>query len=135
MTRVSTSEEGRPVGLGASSFNRVAWTGARVGYEPCFVRMGQGYGEPSPWSTMQPDAGRARAHLAGVAASSPCSSPPKEEMGKAEVGISRAAATGNRSQTSLNAETQRIVGKRREKEPSATLRVSALNLRSPAESS
>src|ERR1022692_1067262 len=58
MTRVSTSEEGRPVGLGASSFNRAACAGACAGYEPCFVRMGQGYGESSPWSTMQPEAGR-----------------------------------------------------------------------------
>src|ERR1022692_2822218 len=128
MTRVSTSEEGRPVGLGASSFNRAACAGACAGYEPSFVRMGQGYGEASPWSTMQPDAGRARAHLAGVAASPPCPFPPKEERGKAEVRTSCAAATGNRSQTSFNAETQRIAEKRSEKEPSATLCVSALNL-------
>src|ERR1017187_6459271 len=84
-------------------------------------------------SPRQADAGRARAHLAGVAASSPCRSPPKKEMGKAEVGIGCAAPTGNRSQTRLNAETQRIAEKRREKEPSAKLCVSALNLRSPAE--
>src|ERR1039458_5097064 len=56
MTRVSTSEEGRAAGLGASSFSRAACAGACAGYEPCFVRMGQGYGEPSPWSTMQPEA-------------------------------------------------------------------------------
>ena len=34
---------------------------------------------------------------------------------------SRAAPTGNRSQTSLNAETQSFAENRREKEPSATL--------------
>src|ERR1035441_9401939 len=55
MTRVSTSEEGRPVGLGASSFNRAGCAGACAGYAPCFVRMGQGYEEASPWSTMQPE--------------------------------------------------------------------------------
>src|ERR1035437_220025 len=42
-------------------------------------------------------------------------------VGKAEVEMNRVAPTGNRSQTSLNAETQRIAEKRREKEPSATL--------------
>ena len=44
MRRVSTSEEGRLAGLGASSFNRAVWAGAGEGYEPCFVRMEQGYG-------------------------------------------------------------------------------------------
>src|ERR1035441_10894584 len=59
MTRVSTSEEGRAAGLGASSFNRAACAGACAGYEPCFVRMGPGYGEGSAWSTMSAEAGRA----------------------------------------------------------------------------
>src|ERR1035441_6572740 len=53
MTRVSTGEEGRSAGLGASSFNRAVFAGACAGYEPCFVRMGRRYGEDSPWSTMQ----------------------------------------------------------------------------------
>ncbi len=58
MTRMSTSEEGRPAGLGASSFNRAACAGACAGYEPYFVRMVQGYGENSLRSTMQPDVSR-----------------------------------------------------------------------------
>src|SRR5512137_2975399 len=55
MTRVSTSEEGRPAGVEASSFKRAGFAGACGGYERCFVRMSQGYGADGRRSTMQPE--------------------------------------------------------------------------------